>query len=211
MDKFFTAPIDNGSTIGYIWQYFSTGVGVDSSFYIATPTAGETEAQFEAAGLAASITYDTTHSYTITNTQNFTSALAVVARTGQYSDLLGLPVAPQIYQAVLSQSGTAAPTSNITPINTYSGGPTFTLARSSAGVYTITASSAVFNTSGKTAVIIGPLNNLNGAFTAVVTSTTVVTITTAVQSLAVLGLLGFTATPTDALLSKTLVEIRTYP
>lgn len=38
-----------------------------------------------------------------------------------------------------------------------------------------------------------------------------ITITTAIQSLAVLGLVGFTATPTDALLTGTALEVRVYP
>lgn len=116
------------------------------------------------------------------------------------------------YQTIVTQTGTAAPavSGSMAPANSYPAGTTFAWARTSAGVYTLTASSAVFNTSGKTAVFVGPLNNLNGAVTAVVTSSTVITITTAVQSLAVLGLLGFTATPTDALLTKAMVYVQTY-
>lgn len=123
-----------------------------------------------------------------------------------------IPPAPSSYQTIVSQTGTAAPavSGSLVPTSTYPSGTTFTWARTSAGVYTLTASTAVFNTSGKTAVFVGPVNNLNGALTAVVTSSTVITITTAVQSLAVLGLLGFTATPTDALLTKAMVYVQTY-
>jgi hypothetical protein len=120
-----------------------------------------------------------------------------------------IPTLPQTYQTIISQSGTSAPTTSLSsPTNTYSGTPTFTWARISSGVYTLTASSAVF-TAGKTGVTISPLNNLNGAVTAVITSTTVITITTAIQSLAVLGLLGFTATPTDSLITNAMITIQT--
>lgn len=141
-----------------------------------------------------------------------TSSLATVATTGDYNDLINkptIPTSPASYQAIISQTGTSAPTGS-TLVNTYSGTPTMTLARTGAGVYTITASSAVFSTT-KTGIFIQPLTNLNGALSAVVTSTTVITITTAIQSLAVLGLLGFTAVPTDALLNKTMIYVQTYP
>lgn len=124
-----------------------------------------------------------------------------------------IPAAPSSYQTIVTQTGTGAPavTGSLVPASTYAAGTTFTWARTSAGVYTLTASTAVFNTSGKTAVFVGPLNNLNASCTAVVTSSTVVTITTGVQSVAVLGLLGLTATPTDALLTKAMVYVQTYP
>lgn len=120
--------------------------------------------------------------------------------------------APSSYQTIVTQTGTAVPavSGSLSPISTYPTGTTFTWARSSAGVYTLTASTAVFNTAGKTGVFLGGLNNLNGSWKAVVTSSTVITITTALQSLAVLGLLGFTATPTDALLTQTMVYVQTY-
>lgn len=124
-----------------------------------------------------------------------------------------LPPAPSSYQTIVSQTGTTAPavSGSLSPVSTYAAGTTFTWARSSAGVYTLTASAAVFNTSGKTGVFVGSLNNLNAQYTVVVTNSTVITITTAVQSLAILGLLGFTATPTDALMTKTMVYVQTYP
>lgn len=124
-----------------------------------------------------------------------------------------IPPAPTSYQTIVSQTGTAAPavSGSFTPTSTYTAGTTFTWARTGVGVYTLTASAAVFNTSGKTGVFVAPLQNLNGSIRAVVTSTTVITVTTAVQSLAVLGLLGFTATNTDALLSGTMIYVQTYP
>lgn len=125
-------------------------------------------------------------------------------------DLQGVVAAPTSYQTIVSQTGTAVPavSGGFTPANTYSG-TTFTWARTGVGVYTLTASSAVFNTS-KTGVFVAPLQNLNGSVRAVVTSSTVITVTTAVQSLAVLGLLGFTATNTDALLNGTMIYVQTY-
>lgn len=140
-----------------------------------------------------------------------TTGFATVATTGSYNDLTNKPTIPtsaySSYQAMVSQTGTSAPSAT-SLVNSL--GVTFTWARTSAGVYTITASTAVF-TAGKTGIFVKPLNNLNGAISTIVTSTTVITVTTAVQSLAVLGLLGFTATPTDALLVSTLFEVRVYP
>lgn len=119
---------------------------------------------------------------------------------------------PASYQTIITQTGTTAPavSGSLTPTSSYPAGTTFTWARTGVGVYTLTASTAVFNTSGKTGVFVAPLQNLNGSIRAVVTSTTVITVTTAVQSLAVLGLLGFAATNTDALLNQTMVYIQTY-
>lgn len=120
--------------------------------------------------------------------------------------------APSSYQTIVSQSGTAAPvvSGSLSPVSTYPAGTTFTWARTGAGVYTLTASTAVFNTSGKTGIFIAPLQNLNAQARGVVTSTTVITFTTAVGSVAVLGLLGLTATNTDALLSSTMIYVQTY-
>lgn len=119
---------------------------------------------------------------------------------------------PSSYQTIVSQTGTAAPavSGSLVPTSTYPAGTTFTWARTGAGVYTLTASTAVFNTSGKTGVFVTPLQNLNASVRAAVTSTTVITITTAVQSVAILGLLGLTATNTDALLSETMLYVQTY-
>lgn len=118
---------------------------------------------------------------------------------------------PSSYQTIVSQTGTSAPAvSGLTPTSTYPSGTTFTWARTGTGVYTLTASTAVFNTSGKTGVFVGSLNNLNASYKTVVTSTTVITITTAIGSLLGLGLLGLTATNTDALLSNTMIYVQTY-
>lgn len=123
-----------------------------------------------------------------------------------------LPTAPASYQTIVSQTGTTAPAvaGGLTPVSTYPSGTTFTWARTGTGVYTITASTAVFSTSGKTGVFVGALNNLNASYKTVVTSSTVITITTAIGSLLGLGLLGLTATNTDALLSNTMIYVQTY-
>lgn len=122
------------------------------------------------------------------------------------------PSSAASYQTIVSQTGTAAPavSGGFTPINTLSGIPTMTWARTGAGVYTLTAGSAVFSTTGKTGVFIAPLQNLNASVRGVVTSSTVITFTTAVQSVAVLGLLGLTTTATDALLSQTMIFVQNY-
>lgn len=123
-----------------------------------------------------------------------------------------IPPAPSSYQTIVSQTGTSAPavSGSLSPMSTYPAGTTFTWARTGAGVYTLTASTAVFNTSGKTGVFVAPLQNLNAQAKAVVTSSTVITVTTAVASVAVLGLLGLTTTPTDALLNQTMIYVQTY-
>lgn len=122
------------------------------------------------------------------------------------------PAGPSSYQTIVTQTGTAAPavSGSLTPTSSYPSGTTFTWARTGAGVYTLTASTAVFNTSGKTGVFVGTLNNLNASCKAVVTSSTVITLTTAIGSLLGLGLLGLTATNTDALLTQTMVYVQTY-
>lgn len=112
----------------------------------------------------------------------------------------------QTYQASVTQTGTSAPTGTQLA-NNFSGGVTFTWARTSAGTYTVTASSAVF-TAGKTKVYFGPLNNALGYVNYTVTSSTVITITTTLTS--ILSLLLTTAN-TDALMTNTPVDIRVYP
>lgn len=124
------------------------------------------------------------------------------------SSMIAAKVPYTAYQGIVSQTGTSAP-ANTDLMNGFAG-TTFTWARTAVGVYTITASSAVF-TSGKTSVILGALNNLNANMKIAVTSSTVITITTAVQSVAILGLLGLTATNTDALLTAAPFDIRVYP
>lgn len=134
-----------------------------------------------------------------------------LASVVKYNALVSdIPTAPTSYQTIVSQTGTSAPAvGSLTPVNGYTG-TTFAWARTGVGVYTLTASTAVFNTSGKTGVFISQLNNLNANVKAVVTSTTVITFTTAVASVAVLGLLGLTVTNTDALLNNTMIYVQTY-
>lgn len=108
------------------------------------------------------------------------------------------------YAAFLTQSGTSAPSAD-TEVNNFTG-VTFTWARTSAGLYTVTASSAVF-TANETAVIMStPLSSLN-TFNAVITSTTVITLTTALSSVIATVL---ASVATDALLTNSLLEIRVY-
>lgn len=186
------------SGTGAVGVGFYTGSTLTDAQNVTFDMAGSTDALSLIANATTAINaYATLQGYTLSE--------------GIYWPFPPLPVVATTYQTVVSQTGTSAPATagGITPINTYSG-ITFTWARTSAGVYTLTASAAAFSTTGKTAVLISPVNNLNGAITAVITSTTVITITTAVQSLAVLGLLGFTATPTDALLTKAAVQVLTY-
>lgn len=116
--------------------------------------------------------------------------------------------APQSYQTIISQSGTAAPTNLITPIDTYSGAPGMTWARTGTGVYTLTAGSAIFNTSGKTGIFVEPLANPVNNLVCVVTSSTVITCTS--SSLGIISLL-FGATAADSLVSKIMVYVQTYP
>lgn len=193
---------------------FSSDIAIDVQFYdgntyvteynLEIPTSNYVDAAtMKASAITLILNYASAQGYT-----SLTSASQIVWPL----DFGSISSPTSSYQTIVSQTGTGAPAvgGSLTPVSTYGAGVTFTWARSSAGVYTLTASSAVFNTAGKTAVFVGPLNNLNGAVTAVVTSSTVITITTAVQSLAVLGLLGFTATPTDALMTKTMVYVQTY-
>lgn len=177
--------------------YDNTGTQIEiATINISNPTP-MSDTSLNVAIDAAIASYATGKGYTLGNIiHTFNPLPAVVAES---------------YQTIVSQTGTAAPavSGGYTPVNTLSGAPTLTWARTSAGVYTLTASSAVF-TSGKTGVFIAPLNNLNASVRGVVTSSTVVTFTTAVQSVAVLGLLGLTTTPTDALLSGTMIYVQVY-
>lgn len=101
MDLFYTAPINNGVSIAILWQYFNAGVFVDYSFYVWTPTAGQTWDDFEAAALAAQASYASGHSYTVANAQmwygHVQTALSIpmyvngVAKTG-YSAATGSAV-----------------------------------------------------------------------------------------------------------------------
>ena len=107
------------------------------------------------------------------------------------------------YQALLTQSATGAPVATVV-LNQL--GATMTWARTSAGLYTVTAGSAVF-TSGKTVIkmsmpLIGLVN-----YIVVPTSTSIITLTTILNSVIATVL---TATATDALLTGILFEIIVY-
>lgn len=163
----------------------------------------------QAAAETAVISYATGQGYTLS-----AGIIWDWATTSQINALIAaaIPSAPASYQTIVTQTGTSAPavSGSLSPVSTYPSGTTFTWARTGAGVYTLTASTAVFNTSGKTGVFVGTLNNLNASCKAVVTSSTVITLTTAIGSLLGLGLLGLTATNTDALLTQTMIYVQTY-
>lgn len=108
------------------------------------------------------------------------------------------------YYTKLTQSSTGIPSST-TYINDF-GATTFTWARTSAGIYTCTASTAVF-TVDKTHVI--PPSSTLGLFgiQIVVTSTTVLTVTT---NLNVNVATILTAVPTDSLLTNSLFKVEVY-
>lgn len=173
-----------------------------------TITSTDTDATIAAQVQTAAVTYFALVGFTADSIDTMYSTPSSVA--AQIS--AALPVAPSSYQTIVTQTGTGAPavSGSLTPSSTYPSGTTFTWARTGAGVYTLTASAAVFNTSGKTGVFVGTLNNLNASCKAVVTSSTVITLTTAIGSLLGLGLLGLTATNTDALLTQTMVYVQTY-
>ncbi len=103
------------------------------------------------------------------------------------------------YSGLASQSSTSDPTEGT---HTNRTGAALVFERSSTGVYTITADTAIFD-AAKT-VVLPPafLNSLYG-FTYRITSATVITINTSVLTLGAYVL-------TDGILSNTLVEIRNY-
>lgn len=107
------------------------------------------------------------------------------------------------YQAIVTQSGTSAPSATVA-LNEL--GATLTWGRTSAGIYTITAGSAVF-TSNKTVILLS--NPITGLVTYIVvpTSTTIITVSTFLLSVIATVL---TAVGTDALMTNLLVEIRVY-
>lgn len=108
------------------------------------------------------------------------------------------------YQAVLTQTSTSAPTATV--LNNDFGATTFTWARTSAGIYTVTANAVSFTANKTTVTLSQPLVGLV-TYTATITSTTVVTLTTSLQTVVATVL---TSTPSDILLSNTLIEIRVY-
>ncbi len=211
MDVFHSAPTYNGINEAAVYSFYNSGTFADFSFKLFVPTSGQTSNDFEDAAEASRIAYATAHSYTVSNVQKWYPLPATITRTGMMSatDKVKLDALSggsfKSYQALISQTGGSAPSA--TNLVSDFGAVTFTWARTNAGIYTVTASSAVF-TSGKTAVLITDPSNALWAFRPVVTSTTVITITTSV--LAVLAVvLG--ATNTDGLLSGNLVEVRVFP
>lgn len=107
------------------------------------------------------------------------------------------------YQAIVTQSGTSSPSAT-TYLNEL--GATMTWARTSAGLYTLTAGTGVF-TANKTVIILSqPLLGLVN-YIVVPTSTSVITMTTLISSVIATVL---TATATDALITNLLVEVRVY-
>lgn len=120
-----------------------------------------------------------------------------------------LPVIPSpvssTYQSLVTQTGTAAPTGTAF-VNDFSG-TTFTWARTSAGVYTLTASNPIF-TANKTAVIMSNPPSFLINYKYAVTSSTVITFQTAT-----LSIISLIITPGlgDSLLSNTMVYVVVYP
>lgn len=113
------------------------------------------------------------------------------------------PIPYKSYQAMITQSGTDAPS-----VSTFRNDleTTMTWARSLAGIYTLTAGSAVF-TANKTVIILTqPITGLV-TYIVVPTSTTVITLTTFLLSVIATVL---TAVATDALMTNLLVEVRVY-
>lgn len=118
---------------------------------------------------------------------------------------VALPIALySTYQSFVTQTGTSVPVGVLIKNDFLP--TTFTWGRTSAGVYTLTTNAATF-TSGKTvALLSNPLLGLV-QYTAVVTSTTVITITTGlVTNVATVA----TSVATDVLFSNTLLEVRVY-
>lgn len=136
----------------------------------------------------------------LSNVDNTDDASKPVS-TAQQSALDAKANAPyKSYQARISQSGTSAPSATV--YNTDFGAVTFTWARTSTGVYTVTTNSAVL-TANKTHFSVQPSSGAPFNVCGFVTSTTVVSFTTS-QLTAGVYLAG------DDVFSKQLIEIRVY-
>jgi hypothetical protein len=128
--------------------------------------------------------------------------------TSQYVDGTGAlqtlaASAYKSYQAVVTQTGTSAPSASVY-MNQL--GTTLTWARTSAGLYTLTAGSAVF-TSNKTVIFLSnPITGLV-SYLVVPTSTSVITVSTLLLSVIATVL---TAVNTDALMTNLGIEVRVY-
>lgn len=201
-----------------------TILGILSFVAIIVGLAYDTKVNTEIAHASYNVTADTLFSTVGTNSQYLRgdetwqtlnpAAMGVPSGTsGQYYDgTLSLRTFPALYsspyssyQAIVAQTGTGAPTG--TSLNNNFGSTTFTWARTSAGVYTLTASAPTF-TSGKTTIVSSQPSNPLAAFQYVITSTTVITLTTTLTGILSLAL---TTPATDALLNNILVEVRVYP
>lgn len=108
------------------------------------------------------------------------------------------------YHAIITQTGTSAPT--VVREDSNFVGKTFTWARTGTGTYTLTSSSPVF-TSGKTAAFISNQQTALNVATYTITSSSVITFATSVTGLVSL-IIG--SVSTDALFNNTGVEIRIY-
>lgn len=108
------------------------------------------------------------------------------------------------YQAIVTQTGTSIPSAVV--VNNDFSPVTFTYARTSAGLYTITANSAIF-TANKTTVTMSTSLVPLVQYTATITSTSVITLTTSLGANVATVLTGVA---TDILMTNTLIEIRVY-
>lgn len=108
------------------------------------------------------------------------------------------------YQALITQSATGAPVATV--FNNDFNPTTFTWGRTSAGLYTVTANSAIFTANKTTVTFATPLVPLV-QYTAVITSTSIITLTTTLGANVAIVLTGVV---TDTLLTNTLIEIRVY-
>lgn len=115
-----------------------------------------------------------------------------------------LPIPYKSYQTILTQTGTSAPSASDKFNDLLA---TMTWARTSAGLYTVTAGSAVFTTNKTVIVLSNPITSLV-SYIVVPTSTTVITFSSVLSSVVATVL---TATLTDALITNLLVEVRVYP
>lgn len=147
--------------------------------------------KFNDASIATVTSLDDTHYINTVNPS--TGELDKILISDVRTDLGG---GPAIYAANISQSSTSAPTVS-TPVNNI--GATITFARTSAGLYTATASAPVF-TANKTFVFFTPVQG-GPRITMEVSSTTVIDIQT----------FDVTATLADGQLQGNSFKIEIYP
>lgn len=175
-----------------------TPMGMDSNGYFHIAGASDTLSNLTEASVSNLVT-DLNNKLTVPS-----------GSTSQYLNGIGTPTsfataAYSTYQSLVSQTGTSAPTGTV--LNNDFGATTFTWARTGTGVYTLTASSAVF-TANKTAILMSNPSNFLNNFKYTVTSTTVITVQTA--TLSVISLL-LTPGNADVLLSNTMLYVVVYP